>query len=133
MRQKITRGGAPTMAARSMRKLWDGTSSRPARKGRQALDARNPPPMPSHGTTMLAKLPDVLSATSTCARSTGRPRTLSTTPLGGASKSSRLAGLNWRGALTLEGLCTSYFVRTTKMYDTLMQMGRWFGYRPGIP
>ncbi|MGF6808386.1 hypothetical protein OKW30_003512 [Paraburkholderia sp. Clong3] len=32
--------------------------------------------------------------------------------------------------LTLEGLCTSYFVRTTKMYDTLMQMGRWFGYRP---
>ncbi|MGF6642437.1 Z1 domain-containing protein [Paraburkholderia sp. GAS82] len=33
--------------------------------------------------------------------------------------------------LTLEGLCTSYFVRTTKMYDTLMQMGRWFGYRPG--
>ncbi len=33
--------------------------------------------------------------------------------------------------LTLEGLSTSYFVRTTKMYDTLMQMGRWFGYRPG--
>lgn len=33
--------------------------------------------------------------------------------------------------LTLEGLCASYFVRTTKMYDTLMQMGRWFGYRPG--
>lgn len=33
--------------------------------------------------------------------------------------------------LTLEGLCTSYFIRTTKMYDTLMQMGRWFGYRPG--
>lgn len=33
--------------------------------------------------------------------------------------------------LTLEGLITSYFVRTTRMYDTLMQMGRWFGYRPG--
>lgn len=33
--------------------------------------------------------------------------------------------------LTLEGLATSYFIRTTKMYDTLMQMGRWFGYRPG--
>jgi len=33
--------------------------------------------------------------------------------------------------LTLEGLCTSYFVRTSKMYDTLMQMGRWFGYRRG--
>lgn len=31
--------------------------------------------------------------------------------------------------LTLEGLCISYFVRSTRMYDTLMQMGRWFGYR----
>ena len=32
--------------------------------------------------------------------------------------------------LTLEGLCVSYFLRASKMYDTLMQMGRWFGYRP---
>ena len=32
--------------------------------------------------------------------------------------------------LTLEGLCISYFVRRTRMYDSLMQMGRWFGYRP---
>jgi hypothetical protein len=33
--------------------------------------------------------------------------------------------------LTLEGLCTSYFLRSARMYDTLMQMGRWFGYRDG--
>lgn len=33
--------------------------------------------------------------------------------------------------LTLEGLTISYFLRASKMYDTLMQMGRWFGYRPG--
>ena len=33
--------------------------------------------------------------------------------------------------LTLEGLSISYYLRTTKMYDTLMQMGRWFGYREG--
>jgi Z1 domain. len=33
--------------------------------------------------------------------------------------------------LTLEGLSVSYFLRASKMYDTLMQMGRWFGYRPG--
>lgn len=32
--------------------------------------------------------------------------------------------------LTLEGLCVSYFYRNTHMYDTLLQMGRWFGYRP---
>lgn len=31
--------------------------------------------------------------------------------------------------LTLEGLSISYFMRSSRMYDTLMQMGRWFGYR----
>ena len=30
---------------------------------------------------------------------------------------------------TLEGLSVSYFLRNTVFYDTLMQMGRWFGYR----
>jgi hypothetical protein len=33
--------------------------------------------------------------------------------------------------LTLEGLTVSYFLRASRMYDTLMQMGRWFGFRPG--
>ena len=32
--------------------------------------------------------------------------------------------------LTLEGLTCTYFLRASRMYDTLMQMGRWFGYRP---
>lgn len=32
--------------------------------------------------------------------------------------------------LTLEGLVSSYFLRTSNAYDSLMQMGRWFGYRP---
>lgn len=32
--------------------------------------------------------------------------------------------------LTIEGLCVSYFLRTSSQYDTLLQMGRWFGYRP---
>jgi len=32
--------------------------------------------------------------------------------------------------LTLEGLSISYFCRNSKAYDTLMQMCRWFGYRP---
>lgn len=31
--------------------------------------------------------------------------------------------------LTLSGLVVSYFLRSSRMYDTLMQMGRWFGYR----
>ncbi|OAZ58777.1 hypothetical protein SRCM100169_03795 [Bacillus siamensis] len=33
--------------------------------------------------------------------------------------------------LTLEGLSITYYTRNTLMYDTLMQMGRWFGYREG--
>lgn len=41
-----------------------------------------------------------------------------------------VGGYSLSRGLTLEGLSTSYFYRNTKMYDTLMQMGRWFGYRP---
>ncbi|MEU0939935.1 Z1 domain-containing protein [Embleya sp. NPDC005971] len=33
--------------------------------------------------------------------------------------------------LTLEGLSVSYYLRASRTYDTLLQMGRWFGYRPG--
>jgi hypothetical protein len=33
--------------------------------------------------------------------------------------------------LTLSGLSMSYFLRGARAFDTLMQMGRWFGYRPG--
>ncbi|MAT05261.1 MAG: endonuclease [Acidimicrobiaceae bacterium] len=50
------------------------------------------------------------------------PEGLSTIVVGGAKLS--------RG-LTLEGLTVSYYARTTRLYDALMQMGRWFGYRPG--
>jgi len=42
-----------------------------------------------------------------------------------------VGGLSLSRGLTLEGLTISYMYRNTKMYDTLMQMGRWFGYRPG--
>jgi hypothetical protein len=43
-----------------------------------------------------------------------------------------VGGLNLSRGLTIEGLTVSYMYRNTKMYDTLMQMGRWFGYRPGF-
>ncbi|NNF32970.1 MAG: Z1 domain-containing protein [Saprospiraceae bacterium] len=33
--------------------------------------------------------------------------------------------------LTLEGLMISYYLRDSRQYDTLLQMGRWFGYRMG--
>ncbi len=81
---------------------------------------------------VLEALPDVLSdievrmingtAKDALDYAIDRPKGLTVIAIGG----DKLA----RG-LTLEGLCISYFVRTSKMYDTLMQMGRWFGYRPG--
>ncbi|WP_031217453.1 Z1 domain-containing protein [Halomonas sp. PBN3] len=40
-----------------------------------------------------------------------------------------VGGFSLSRGLTLEGLTVSYFLRNSMMYDTLMQMGRWFGYR----
>jgi hypothetical protein len=51
-----------------------------------------------------------------------KPNGISVIAVGGAKLS--------RG-LTLEGLSVSYYLRTSRMYDTLLQMGRWFGFRPG--
>jgi len=42
-----------------------------------------------------------------------------------------IGGLSLSRGLTLEGLMSSFFYRNSRMYDTLMQMGRWFGYRKG--
>ena len=42
-----------------------------------------------------------------------------------------VGGLGLSRGLTLEGLSVSYFLRNSVMYDTLLQMGRWFGYREG--
>lgn len=41
-----------------------------------------------------------------------------------------VGGLALSRGLTLEGLLVSYFYRNTSTFDVLMQMGRWFGYRP---
>jgi len=42
-----------------------------------------------------------------------------------------IGGFSLSRGITLEGLTISYFLRNSMMYDTLMQMGRWFGYRGG--
>lgn len=52
-------------------------------------------------------------------------RSLSTPPLSVIA----IGGFSLSRGLTLEGLSVSYFLRNSLMYDTLMQMGRWFGYR----
>lgn len=42
-----------------------------------------------------------------------------------------VGGYRLSRGLTLEGLLVSYYSRNSRAYDTLMQMARWFGYRPG--
>lgn len=42
-----------------------------------------------------------------------------------------IGGATLSRGLTIEGLVSTYFLRNTKQADTLMQMGRWFGYRIG--
>ena len=42
-----------------------------------------------------------------------------------------IGGATLSRGLTIEGLVSTYFVRTVNTADTLMQMGRWFGYRVG--
>lgn len=42
-----------------------------------------------------------------------------------------IGGSTLSRGLTLEGLVCSVFARSTKLYDSLLQMGRWFGYRRG--
>ncbi|OUL10047.1 hypothetical protein B0533_01390 [Sedimentibacter sp. SX930] len=41
-----------------------------------------------------------------------------------------IGGFALSRGLTLEGLMISYYFRNSVMYDSLLQMGRWFGYRP---
>lgn len=47
----------------------------------------------------------------------------------GPKKQIAIGGLKLSRGLTLEGLIVSYFYRRSIMYDSLMQMGRWYGYR----
>lgn len=42
-----------------------------------------------------------------------------------------IGGQKLSRGLTLSGLTVSYYLRWANTYDTLLQMGRWFGYRPG--
>ena len=42
-----------------------------------------------------------------------------------------IGGATLSRGLTLEGLVCTFFLRSVKQADTLMQMGRWFGYRKG--
>jgi len=52
-------------------------------------------------------------------------------PRNTAKKYIAIGGNRLSRGFTLEGLSINYFVRSTDYSDALLQMGRWFGYRPG--
>lgn len=132
MRQRVLRGTDSEALLMQLKALWESDFlSTSAEIATLAPEPDGPSKMPSWEDILLT-LPDVLSdivvrpingsAKDALDYSENQDKGLKVIAIGGDKLS--------RG-LTLEGLCTSYFVRTTKMYDTLMQMGRWFGYRPG--
>jgi hypothetical protein len=52
-------------------------------------------------------------------------------PTNSSKKVIAIGGNRLSRGFTLEGLTINYFVRSTDYSDALLQMGRWFGYRPG--
>jgi hypothetical protein len=130
MRQRITRRVDADELLTQMRDLWDNDFL-PTRDSVAALspDEELPPQLPSWD-KILAVLPDVLNDIEVRSINGTAKDALDYAATGAALKVIAIGGDKLARGLTLEGLCVSYFVRTTKMYDTLMQMGRWFGYRP---
>lgn len=80
--------------------------------------------------SVLGNLLPVVASASVIAVNSQSPASLDY-DTGGANGLTVIAvgGFSLSRGLTLEGLTVSYFLRNSMMYDTLMQMGRWFGYR----
>lgn len=133
IRQRITRQVDHEALLALLKRLWDEdfvpTSAQVAALAPQEEGAPNMPTW----SEVLAALPDVLADIEKNVRSiNGTAKdALDYATDGVGLKIIAIGGDKLARGLTLGGLCTSYFIRTTKMYDTLMQMGRWFGYRPG--
>lgn len=131
MRQKITRMIDADELLGRLRELWE-TDFLIVRDQVAELSTseERPPVMPSWD-AISGVLPNVLGDIVVRSINGSAKDALDYATPGAALKVIAVGGDKLARGLTLEGLCVSYFVRTTKMYDTLMQMGRWFGYRPG--
>ena len=131
VRQRISRQIGHEAIIEQLRELWE-TDFLPATQQIRLAGVGNVPEEDPEWTDIVGVLPDVMhdidvrmingTAKDVLDYEESKAKGLKVIAIGG----DKLA----RG-LTLEGLCTSYFLRASRMYDTLMQMGRWFGYRPG--
>ncbi|MGW0589044.1 Z1 domain-containing protein [Streptosporangium sp. NPDC002607] len=124
-------GQSGVVVRERLKNLWeaDFTPTYTALAGRDDVSAMVGPPI--SWSSLQQIIPQVLGDTASGVRRINGSATdvldyQSTTPITvvavGGDKLSR--------GLTLEGLSVSYYLRASRMYDTLLQMGRWFGYRP---
>ena len=132
MKLRITRGIDHAALLDELRALWESDFVPTTEVIASKLTASEESPSALAWAEVHAKLPDVLSDIDVRMVNGKAKDALDYAEEGAKGlKVIAIGGDKLARGLTLEGLCTSYFVRTTKMYDTLMQMGRWFGYRPG--
>jgi hypothetical protein len=132
LRQRITRGVDDADPLEQLRRLWEEDFA-PTRASviRRLVDSEAKP-QDHQWEELKKKLGDILSDIEVRMINGKAKDVLDyATPSTKGLRVIAIGGDKLARGLTLEGLSTSYFVRTSKMYDTLMQMGRWFGYRPG--
>ncbi len=132
MRRRIVRRVEPEGLLAELETLWRMDFIPTCSKMAENLpEPGGAPPTPSWA-EILTFLPDVISDIEVRTINGTAKDALDYAEQGGKGlKVIAIGGDKLARGLTLDGLCVSYFVRTSKMYDTLMQMGRWFGYRPG--
>ncbi|CAH1387186.1 Z1 domain-containing protein [Candidatus Nitrotoga sp. M5] len=132
MRQRITRGVDHEALLAELHSLWDNDFLPTCAEITSLLPEEECHTLTPSWEQILAALPDVLSDIDVrMINGTAKDALDYAEHQGMGLKIIAIGGDKLSRGLTLEGLCVSYFVRTSKMYDTLMQMGRWFGYRPG--
>lgn len=132
MKQRITRGLGHEDLLAQFKALWEADFVPVCAEIARLVPEESGPPKVPTWDEILAVLPDVLSDIDVrMINGTAKDALDYADQSAKGLKVIAIGGDKLARGLTLEGLCTSYFVRTTRMYDTLMQMGRWFGYRPG--
>ena len=130
MRQRLTRSVDHESTIFRIKSLWEQDFLPTNGKMRDGFEDNDTPPMPDW-TDVLNCLQEVISDVEVKMINGTAKDSLDYTSRRPGVKFITIGGDKLSRGLTLEGLSVSYFLRASRMYDTLMQMGRWFGYRPG--
>lgn len=131
LRQRLTRRIGHEQALANLRVLWERDFLPTSRQVGKNYSDLVPGEMPNWE-EMASHLTDIVSDIQVrMINGTAKDALDYSEHKGAGIKVIAIGGDKLSRGLTLEGLCVSYFLRASRMYDTLMQMGRWFGYRPG--